>query len=121
MMNEYLYIIIAIIIITTIVVLFKFRYRQSKTYTYKDVYYPNGNVRYSFKQLNATDAEEKIYYETGELNKICHVSRGKRQGDFIVFYKNGKEFMKGKYLNGKYIGLITIFDLYGNIKQTVNC
>lgn len=91
-----------------------------KKYTYEDVFYSNGNVRHSFRQLNATDAEERVYYETGELNKICHVSYGKRQGEFVVYYRNGEIYMKGKYSNNNYTGSIVIFDQKGNVKQRIN-
>lgn len=96
------------------------RKSSQKTYTYTDVYYPNGNIRHAYTQLNATDAEEKVYYETGELNKTCYVSCGKRQGAFIVRYRNGKEYMKGSYCNDKYVGEVIIFDQNGNIKQKIN-
>lgn len=113
-----LYIIIGSVSILAIAAIFF--YKQKKEYTYENTYYSNGNIRHAFKKLNATDAEERVYYETGELNKLCHVSCGKRQGAFTVYYRNGKEYMKGKYSNNKYIGTIVIFDLNGNVKQKIN-
>ena len=119
-MSEYIYIIGGVVVILIAVAILLKSYSARKTYTYTNVYYPNGNIRRSFKQLNATDAEERVYYETGELNKTCYVSCGKRQGAFIVRYRNGKEYMKGKYCSGKYVGEVIILDQNGNIKQKLN-
>jgi len=66
------------------------------------------------------DGEERLYYPTGELNRIQHWKSGKLHGETIVFYKTGICYIKSMYFNGKLTGEYTIFKPNGMILKTIN-
>ena len=45
------------------------------------------------------------YYDSGELLETTEWKHGKREGDYEVFYKNGKPFMQCKFSNDQRNGL----------------
>lgn len=65
------------------------------------------------------DGEERLYYPTGELNRIQHWKSGILHGEMIVFYKNGNCYIKSNYFNGRLNGDYIVFKPNGMILKTI--
>lgn len=114
-----------IIVITVIVLIFlilitiylfgKYCHKKRKEYFSADVC-PKKTLRSVYYTKNGIkDGVERIFYPTGEINKEKTWVNGVLNGPFVVYFKNGNEYIKGTYSNNNYSGEYTIKDLYGQI------
>lgn len=94
----------------------KDKLRVQLTTKYEDI----DAVKFECDYVNdKKDGEEKLYYPTGELNRIQHWKSGKLHGEMIVFYRNGNPYIKGHYFNGNLTGDYTIYKPNGMILKTI--
>ena len=47
------------------------------------------------------DGERKVYFDTGELRVLAYFTNGKKDGEFISYWKNGNLKRKDLYKKGK--------------------
>lgn len=95
--------------------IWKMFHRKKVVEVYKD-----GKLKRVYYLLRKKkDGEELVYYPTGELNKKRKWKNDLPQGNFIIYFKNGKTYITGIYHDGKYTGDYTIYDIEGKIIQTI--
>ena len=94
---------------------------QNRIKTHKEYYDEDKKqikrIYYTHKKIKC--GEERIYYPTGELNKIQNWSNNVKNGKFTVFYKSGKDYITGYYLDGKYKGEYIVYDMNGAILNKI--
>jgi len=81
---------------------------SKKEIEHKTMYehYESGDIwkEYSEYGDSVKDGEEKVYYPTGQINKICHWKDGRLHGEYVVFFKDGSKYLEGTYKNGRLSG-----------------
>ncbi len=66
---------------------------------------------------SVADGKYLSYYDTGELNRIQYAINGKMIFEDIVFHKNKKVYFSGDVLDGKYIGMVDMYDENGDFLE----
>ena len=74
-------------------------------------------IYYTHKKMKC--GEERIFYPTGELNKVQNWQNDVKNGKFTVFYKSGRGYISGAYLDGKYSGDYIVYDMDGSILKQI--
>lgn len=107
--------ILVILLLVLIAVGVKFwRNRVVKTHIYYDTKKTRLKRIYSTKR-NIMCGEDIFYYPTGEKNKVQNWVNGKKEGPFVVYHKNGNEYIVGNYQDGVYSGNYSVYDIDGKL------
>ena len=119
MMESYFFICIIIVLLIIIIFLFIRNKRHKRTQVREKIveYYENTQtVKKTYECLDrCKDGEEKLYYPSGNLNRIRHWSNDVLNGEMVVFYNNGNVYIRGYYKNGNLSGEYTVFKENGDL------
>ena len=78
-------------------------------------FYSDGALKREYFLLNGViNGGDTFFYPTGEVNKTQQWNHGKLEGPFVVYFKNGNNYIVGSYSNGSYKGEYIVNDLKGN-------
>lgn len=74
----------------------------------------------SLKFVNIEDGPKRVYYPNGTLERTELYKLGKKEGEFIRYYADGKVMNRQSFANGELAGLMETFDDKGNPTQRVH-
>lgn len=105
------------VILVVVLIVFGVKLWRNRIVTIK-IYYDKEKKkikRIYYTQHNVICGEDTFYYPTGEKNKVQHWSGGKKNGLFIVYYKNGSKYIEGNFYNDSYVGDYFIYNINGEL------
>lgn len=110
MSNTTIFIIIGSVLVVALLCAIVFRK------TYKETHYEGTEIIKTKSVVNKEgekNGKEILYDRDGKKNKVSHWVNGVREGDFTVYWSNGKPYIKGTYRNGKLWGHYIVYDKTG--------
>lgn len=81
------------------------------------IYYPNGQIKSTGKNINGEmEGEVIMYHENGNILSKQNYIRGKVEGEVLMYYPNGKIQSKTQFKNGQPYGNFIIYTETGEMK-----
>lgn len=92
------------------------KYNLPNNKLYKQIeYYPSGKIRLEIKNYNHLyfDGIQTIYTEDGKIEEIIEYKKGKKNGEYFKYNKQGILVARGRYKKGIKKGLWLYYDDFG--------